>query len=185
MNLATSKQAPPSDMDLPDLIAVLESRIENPASGLPDEVFRFVSRLTPLVNVDLLVRNEHGEVLLTWRDDGYYGPGWHVPGGILRFKERLADRIEAVAASELGAGVCFEPGPLAMHEIVSATRETRGHFISLLYRCRLTTAPDRALAAAAPPTNGQWTWHRQCPDNLIRAHEIYRRFIDDREQTRA
>lgn len=166
-------------MKLPELIAGLEFHIENPAGGLPEDVFRLVSRLTPLVNVDLLIRNERGQTLLTWRHDDFYGPGWHVPGGIVRFKEKFADRIAAVAANEIGAGVSHDDAPLAIHEIVSPTRSTRGHFLSILYACTLTAPPDPARAAAGTDVaHGQWAWHERAPADLIAVYEIYRRFID-------
>ena len=74
---------------------VLE-HVNNAKDGLPTDVFYFVSQLTPLINVDLLVKNKSGQVLLTWRDDRFYGPAWHIPGGIIRFKEKIEDRIEKV-----------------------------------------------------------------------------------------
>ena len=37
---------------------------ENAKAGLPDEVFTYISTVTPLVNVDLLIRNDKGETLL-------------------------------------------------------------------------------------------------------------------------
>lgn len=131
-----------------------------------------------MVNVDLLIKNVSNETLLTWREDEYYGPGWHVPGGIVRFKETIAARISAVAMSELGASVEFGKEPLAMNEIMNAARDTRGHFISLLYECVLTSPLDQALEyKTGPVRNGQWSWHAGCPANLIRVHEVYRTFI--------
>lgn len=165
-------------MEISGLIDKLESHIENPLQGLPHDVFRFVTRLTPMINVDLLVKNAKNETLLTWRDDEFYGPGWHVPGGIVRFKEAVAARIGAVAASELGASVKFVNEPLALNEVMNATRDTRGHFISLLYDCVLISPPDPALAyKEGPVKHGQWAWHANCPDNLIKVHEMYRKFI--------
>lgn len=165
-------------MDLPALIASLEAHIENPSHGLPQEIFRLVSRLTPMINVDLLVKNAKNETLLTWRDDEYYGPGWHIPGGIVRFKEAVAARIGAVATSELGASVKFVNEPLAVNEVMNATRDTRGHFISMLYDCVLTSALDPALGyQTGEVKHGQWAWHAGCPDNLISVHEMYRKFI--------
>src|ERR1035437_9224010 len=96
----------------------LESSIENPSKGLPEDIFLFVSKITPLVNVDLLIKNKQGQTLLTWRDDGYYPPGWHIPGGIIRFKETAHARINAVASIELGARVKFRKDPLAIHEFI-------------------------------------------------------------------
>jgi colanic acid biosynthesis protein WcaH len=59
--------------------------------GLPQELFYFVSQLTPMVNVDLLIKNQKGQTLLTWRDDQFYGSAWHIPGGIIRFKESFEE----------------------------------------------------------------------------------------------
>lgn len=39
-----------------------------PEQGLPEELFPFVSQITPLVNVDLLIRDPQCGVLLTWRE---------------------------------------------------------------------------------------------------------------------
>src|SRR5215471_8801484 len=74
-----------------------------PAGGLPEELFRFLTRFVSIINVDLLIAGRTGRTLLTWRDDAIYGAGWHVPGGIIRFQETAADRVHATARSELGA----------------------------------------------------------------------------------
>lgn len=145
--------------------------------GLPIPVFRLVSQLTPMINVDLLIRDDAGRTLLTWRADEFYGPGWHIPGGIIRFKENIATRIAKVADAELGCAVDFQAQPLAMHEIMAPHRDVRGHFISLLYLCTLRTAPAACLHADGAPANGQWHWHNDCPADLIRVHDIYRPYI--------
>ena len=147
--------------------------------GLPTPVFRLVSQLTPMINVDLLVRDTAGRTLLTWRADEFYGPGWHIPGGIIRFKENIATRITKVAEMELGCTVGFLPQPIAIHEIMAPHRDVRGHFISLLYVCTLRTPPATHLQASDTPSgHGQWQWHDSCPKNLISVHEIYRRYIN-------
>lgn len=146
--------------------------------GLPRRLFLKVSALTPLVNVDLLIRNSKGETLLTWRDDGHWAPGWHVPGGILRAKETLLARLKKTAREELGAGLKGRPGFVTFNELIHPRRAERGHFISFLYRCRLAGAPKAALAwKEGEPRPGQWAWHRRCPKNLISVHEIYRKYI--------
>ncbi len=159
-------------------IEMLESSIKDPRKGLPEEIFLFISRITPLVNVDLLIKDEKNRTLLTWRDDGYYSAGWHLPGGIIRFKERSSDRIKAVARHELGAEVVFGPTPIAVNEIIHPTRNIRGHFISLLYRCSFIKPPDEALEfKSGRPGINQWKWHEACPENIIEVHKIYRDFI--------
>lgn len=165
-------------MGIKKTIDLLESYIENPSLGLPEDIFLFVSRITSLVNVDLLIKNEQNHTLLTWRDDGYYPPGWHIPGGIIRYKEKISDRIKAVAASELGATVNFKKQPLAINEIIDPSRMERGHSISLLYKCILTSSLKESLKHdKGTPKPGEWAWHNKCPNDLITVHEVYRRFI--------
>ena len=36
----------------------LELKINNPKKGLPDEIFLFLGRISPLINVDLLIKNK-------------------------------------------------------------------------------------------------------------------------------
>jgi ADP-ribose pyrophosphatase YjhB (NUDIX family) len=158
-----------------DVIQELDGLFPDSRNGLPMELFYFVSRMTPLVNVDLLIRNDEHAILLTWRHDQFY-KGWHIPGGIIRFKEKAADRIRAVAESELGATVDADPTPLEVQEKQNCERDVRGHFISLLYVARLTSPPDpaRACADLDRPENGQWAWHSSCPQLLLPNHASYR-----------
>lgn len=159
-------------------IEILESFIRNPSEGLPGDIFLLISRITPLINVDLLIKNEVNQTLLTWRDDGYGPPGWHVPGGIIRYKETILERLKEVAKNELGAEVQFNFAPLAINEIIHPTRKIRGHFISLLYQCGLVTQPDENIRCKSDfPKINEWMWHRTCPANIISFHEIYRKFI--------
>jgi colanic acid biosynthesis protein WcaH len=158
-------------------ITALETAIGDPHSGLPEPVFLFVSRITPLINVDLLIKDEQHGTLLTWRDDEHYGCGWHIPGGIIRYKESAADRIRAVAHTELGADVAFEPAPIFVLESIAPERN-RGHFYSLLYRCSLRTAPDESRRAHTnSPRAGAWSWHRSVPARLLPIHHRYAQFL--------
>lgn len=158
---------------------VLE-HVKNAKEGLPLDVFYFVSQLTPLINVDLLIKNKQGQVLLTWREDQFYGPAWHIPGGIIRFKEKIEDRIEQVARLELGATVKYAAEPIHIRGLINNERDIRGHFISMLYLCELTSDPSEGKSYKADrPKQGEWAWHDKAPTNLLKVHESFRRFIDD------
>jgi len=163
--------------DVRALVAALEAAIGPPEKGLPEDVFLFVSRVTPLVNVDLLVKDERGRTLLTWRDDELFGAGWHLPGGIIRYKESAFERIRACAREELGADINCDREPLLVVESIGS-HETRGHHISLLYRCRLAGDPDPAREARSDrPASGEWRWHDRCPPDLLEAQRVYARFL--------
>lgn len=155
-------------------------QIPDPRNSLPTEAFYFVSQLTPLINVDLLIKNKEGQTLLTWRHDQFYGPAWHIPGGIIRFKEKIEDRIAKVAETELGCRVRSAETPLYVRPMINPHRNVRGHFISLLYLCALESEPDPAkMCKTSPPKVGDWIWHDRSPENLLSVHESFRVFIDE------
>jgi ADP-ribose pyrophosphatase YjhB (NUDIX family) len=159
-------------------LAALDSAAPDPSQGLPDPVFYYISRTTPLINVDLLVGDRRHGVLLAWRDDRHSGVGWHLPGGIIRYKERIAERVRQVALHELKAEVVARPGPLALHEIIAEPQRDRAHFISLLYRCDLAPGYQIDNQRRRPDEPGFLAWHPHCPADLLSWHEIYRPYID-------
>jgi colanic acid biosynthesis protein WcaH len=166
--------------ELKQAIRVIESAVGNRATeGLPEDVFLLLTKLTPMVNVDLLITDPALGVLLTWRDDDLDGPGWHVPGGIIRYKETAAARVIKTAKRELGADVLFDPTPVVIREHIHPTQMARGHFISLLYRCRLKTPPDEARKASdGLRIAGQWRWHPAWPHDIIEVHRGYAEFFE-------
>lgn len=166
-------------MTLPEAVALIDNTVPEPERGLPEELFLLASRVTPMVNVDLLVRDVAGRILLAWRDDGIFGPGWHVPGGIVRFKERLEVRLEAVARLELGAHVDYDPVPLEINQMIQPVRRVRGHFISFLYRCSVAAdyVPDNQRHG--PRQAGYLMWHSRCPADLLEVHGVYRKYFNE------
>ena len=155
-------------------ITILEDCIGDPSTGLPQEVFYFVSRTTPMVNVDLLIKDERKRTLLAWRNDTLAGQGWHLPGGIIRFKEKIEDRLVKVAEIEVGTKVDCDPEPIAVNQIIVDGRDTRGHFISLLYRCSLTSEFRPENDGLKSTDAGYLRWHSSCPVNLLKWQDIYR-----------
>ena len=164
--------------ELASTIAKLESFVPTPERGLPEGVFQLVSRLTPLLSVDLLIQDDAGRTLLTWRHDVAYGPGWHIPGGVIRYKERAMDRIHAVARRELGAEVACEPVPLVMVEHVKLESRERGHVVSSLYRCRLLAPLDESLHFREEiPEPGHWQWFARGAITLIPEQQMYEPYL--------
>ena len=163
-----------------NLLRTLKKSIKYPEHGLGEELFLFVSSLTPIVNVDLLIKNQNGEILLTWREKMYHlNSGWHVPGGVVRYKEYFSDRIRKVAEKELSVKIKFESTPIDMNEIIIPELEERGHFISFLFNCSLIDKPNEELEYCGKdkPLKGQWKWFEKCPENLFNVHKIYKKYF--------
>lgn len=164
-------------MNIADAIVVLDKYVPNPSAGLPEDIFYYISSVTPMVNVDLLIKDEKGRILLAWRDDQYAGRGWHLPGGIIRFRETLETRLKKVAETEVGASVDYDPSPIAINEIINYKRSIRGHFISLLYKCSLSSAFVPNNKGRSKTDVGYLMWHDACPDDLLKLQDIYRKYL--------
>jgi len=170
-------------MDIKEAISVIESELENPTAGLPQDVFFFMTRITPLVNVDLLIKDNRGRVLLAWRDDEFAGSGWHIPGGILRYKETLENRVKEVALQEIGREIRFDTAPIAMNQLWKKSK-TRGHFISMLYECFTDDEAEPENKGLVEGNRGFLKWHESCPDDLIEVHQkIYKDLIAGKPTT--
>lgn len=137
-------------------------------NGIGEELFLAVSQLVPTLNVELLIKSvDRKSTLLTWRADQYYGPGWHVPGGVVRFKEKLEERVYKVAKRELGRDLATINGPIGFHEMFNTNRDVRGHFVSFVFEVTLKQPPDQRTQANDNPEDGMWRWFDHCPENLI------------------
>ena len=157
-----------------DYIAALDTGAARAEGDVPQAVFDVMRTFVPLINVDLLIRDEDERTLLVWRDDAY-GRGWHVPGGIIRYRESVANRIAEVARTELGASVLPEADPCDIKQFIQSDR---AHFISLLFRCTLVDGPEVAPIVGTARHPGQVAWIDGVPTDLYPAHEAYRSWLD-------
>ena len=162
--------------DINHLINNIRYYLDNPERGLPEELFRFVTELTPMVNVDLLVSDKKGNYLLAWRKDEFHD-GWHIPGGIVRVREKLTHRIEQVALTELLCKVEYDPNPINIFESIHPVK-IRSHFISFLYRCYTPLDYSIDKQPWCQEENGYLAWHDHFPENMIPAHAVYRSFFN-------
>jgi len=152
-------------------------------NGLPEDVFLTVSTLVPIVNVDLLILDENKRILLIRRNDPFFGEGWHIPGGCVRFRETMAQRVDKTALSELGCAVTFDPTPIAVRDvIIDEQREAlvfnnhRAHHLAVLFRCQLPAGYDYDNGGKAEKEPGFIKWFDCLPADLLRVHDVY---IDD------
>ena len=69
---------------------------------LSDKEFLKVIAATPLVSIDLIIRNPDNEVLLGRRANRPAQGFWFVPGGRIRKGERVAEAFDRIAKGEIG-----------------------------------------------------------------------------------
>lgn len=67
-----------------------------------DQEFLRIIEATPLVSIDLILRNAAGEILLGWRNNRPARDAWFVPGGRIRKGETLAAAQARISAVETG-----------------------------------------------------------------------------------
>ena len=123
-----------------------------------DRIFSKVPRLT----VEVLITSSCRGILLALRDVDPCRGMWNLPGGTVRFGERLVDAVRRVAVDELGVSV--EVGPLAGYiEYPSHYENGLDSPVGLVFRAQL-------LDQAEP--HGQW--FTVLPENM---HEEQKQFF--------
>ena len=145
--------------------------------GLPEDLFLEISGLVPIPNVDLFILNDQGELLLTRRDDAYFGKGWHLPGGCIRFRETMSERIQKTAEAELGTRVKFDPDPVAIRDVIIrderpglANQDERAHHLAVLFRCYAEDTGRIELMIK----EGNAGWFKKIPEDILDVHEVYK-----------
>jgi colanic acid biosynthesis protein WcaH len=111
---------------------------------LNDIEFAQVVRSTPLISVDLIIRDPDGKVLVGLRTNEPARGFYFVPGGIILKNETIAAAFARILHSELGCQVSFEKARFVgiFEHFYSANRfgnpEFGTHYIALAYEVLLT-----------------------------------------------
>lgn len=153
-----------------------------PETGLGTELFLFASTLMPVVNVDLLIFDRQGRVLLSWRDDPHVGTGWHVPGRCVRFQETLGESIDRCAQEEIGTHLRHSAEPIKVYEFhwdehreALRDQRERAHFITLVYRCLIPDGYKIGQNETNEKTPGSLKWFDGIPDDILPLQKCYQR----------
>lgn len=161
------------------LMKMKKEDVQAASEGLSEDIFLRVTELTPMVNVDLLIRDEKNRVLLAWRDDRFAGKGWHIPGGIVRHKETFTQRLRKMSFQEIGTEVEYNPEFIHVEEIILPFRSQRSHFISFLFEGKLSSTYRLPNGSKTPEDAGYLKWHDHCPEDFLRVQDFYRKYIEE------
>ena len=158
--------------EIVDALSKIDAR-----SGLPEDVFLAVSSLVPIANVDLMVIDENKGILLSWRDDEFFGKGWHLVGGCIRFKETMLERLQETAMTELGTCVEVKEEPLAVRDVIlgkgHAMPKARAHHLAVLYECRLPKDFNIVNKESKQYKSGDLRWFNEIPIDILPVHKVY------------
>jgi colanic acid biosynthesis protein WcaH len=152
---------------------LMSAKLSRPMLLSPDD-FHSVVRLAPLVSIDLIIRNAHGEVLLGLRNNEPAKGFYFVPGGIIRKQERLHEAFARILKRETNCDVSLEEARLLgvyehFYDANSFGDENFGtHYVVLAHELRL--ADGSALKSDAQHSEMHWWGER---DLLVsdRVHE--------------
>ncbi|WP_336854357.1 GDP-mannose mannosyl hydrolase [Pseudescherichia vulneris] len=119
---------------------------------LSQEDFATVVRSTPLISIDLIVENAHGEFLLGKRTNRPAQGYWFVPGGRVQKDEPLAQAFERLTQAELGVRLPMAAGEFYgvwqhFYDDNFSGSDFSTHYIVLGFRLKLNQA-DLALPDA-------------------------------------
>tara|TARA_R110000868_G_scaffold265860_4_gene524753 strand:+ start:682 stop:1212 length:531 start_codon:yes stop_codon:yes gene_type:complete len=70
-------------------------------SLIPEDFYRVVEK-TPLVSVDLIIKNKDNEIVLGYRNNNPAFSTYFTPGGVIRKNEKVDDAIKRVLKDEVG-----------------------------------------------------------------------------------
>ncbi|MDT4795527.1 GDP-mannose mannosyl hydrolase [compost metagenome] len=143
---------------------------------LNDETFRTVIASTPLVSIDLVVQNAHGEVLLGQRLNRPAQGFWFVPGGRILKNESLDAAFRRLTLSELGQA--FERHEARLLDVYehfypdSVFGDTAAgpdtHYVVLGYRLVL---PEAESLAPPPGQHDRYRWWPR--DEMLASPEVH------------
>jgi ADP-ribose pyrophosphatase YjhB (NUDIX family) len=141
-----------------------------PTPNLPFDVWKAIGRLVVQPAVELVIENECGGVLLTYRKDQYWD-AWHIPGGFMAPGESIAETCSRVAKRELGIDVDFRK-VIDVCSWPEHPPHPYASLISIFAKC--------VLAGEEPPHDGTFYGSSDYgssdwPQKILPAHESFLR----------
>ncbi len=155
-----------------------EARLDGD-EGMPQELFLLISGLVPLANVDLLITDEEGRLLLARRHDPWYPDSWHIPGGCMHYGETFRHCIEETSQREIGTVVAWEEKPLAVKNVIRGVDEEkafpreRGHNVAVLFRCRVPAGWQINNGGKRACDDGYLAWFDKLPPDFMKIQHVY------------
>ncbi len=140
---------------------------------LPDDIFRTVVDSTPLVSIDLIVKNSEGQVLLGKRNNKPAKDFWFVPGGRIQKNETISDAFTRLCKEELGLekrisdAVFLGPYEHFYNDSIFGDNVST-HYVVLGYQITL----DRSLGKLPDKQHCDYKWMNV--EEAVRSESVYK-----------
>jgi colanic acid biosynthesis protein WcaH len=140
-----------------------------------------VVKNTALVSIDLVVKNDRGEILVGLRNNAPAKGYWFVPGGRILKDERIAGAFERIAYDELGIRPAFEDARfLGVFEHLYPNNFTESgdfgtHYVVLAYEIKINETE------LSPPRNqhSEYKWlSRESLNKESNVHPYAKAYFD-------
>lgn len=147
---------------------------------LDRDTFKAIVDKTPLISIDLVVRNSTGEVLLGQRLNRPAQGFWFVPGGRILKDESLADAFKRLTLNELSIEIDIKDARyLGLYEHFYDdsifTDEDNGVVVSTHYVVNgfeiVLSSADNLTACLPEEQHGEYQWFAE--DDLLASEQVH------------
>ena len=120
----------------------------------------FIVKHTPLVSIDLIIRNPHSEIFLGFRTNRPAKNFWFVPGGRICKNERINDAMMRISSNEfgvvLGMNQVFFKGVYEhlYEDDFTGENQVGTHYVVLAYEAEL----DLSMENLPMDQHSQYKW---------------------------
>lgn len=140
---------------------------------LNDEIFRKVIASTPLVSIDIIVRDMTGLVLLGERINSPAKGYWFVPGGRIYKNETIAVALSRISFSEIGMTISLEHcKSLGVYEHFYTEgfygEADSTHYVVLSFE--IITTPEKLSLPKSQHTAYKWL----CETEILKANDVHK-----------
>jgi colanic acid biosynthesis protein WcaH len=139
---------------------------------LPEDTFKTVIASTPLVSIDLVVKNNAGQYLLGYRNNKPAQGYWFIPGGRILKDERKNDAFTRLVKAELGIDLVISDAEFDgvyehFYDDYVFGDEVSTHYVVLAYQL----AVDIALDDLPDVQHSQYKWFDK--DDMLAANDVH------------
>jgi colanic acid biosynthesis protein WcaH len=139
---------------------------------LDDTTFKAVISSTPLISIDLVVKNTKGKYLLGYRNNRPAQGFWFVPGGRILKDETMDDAFTRLCHNELGVSLTRQQanfiGPFEhFYSDCVFGEDVKTHYVVLGYALTI----DIDLANLPQEKHNQYAWFTA--DDMLRREDVH------------